>query len=77
MRDTVRRVVSSVLGVPEDDINESTGPDTIEAWDSLQHMNLILALEEELGVQFSDDDIVSMLDVGTIYEKAEALVAAK
>ena len=77
MKETVRRVVSSVLGVPEEEINESTGPDTVEAWDSLQHMNLILALEEELGVQFSDDDIVSMLDVGKIYDKVGELVAAK
>ena len=73
MKEVVRRVVSSVLGIPEDEVTETTGPETVEAWDSLQHMNLILALEEELEIQFSDDDIVQMLDVAKIEAKVAEL----
>lgn len=47
-------------------INENSSPDTIEAWDSLKHMNLILALEESLNVQFTDEQIVEMLSMELI-----------
>ncbi len=41
-------------------INENSSPDNIENWDSIRHMNLIVALEEEFGIQFSDDQIADM-----------------
>ncbi len=76
MKEVVRRVVSSVLGIAEEEVTEATGPETVEAWDSLQHMNLILALEEELEIQFSDDDIVQMLDVAKIEAKVAELTGS-
>ncbi len=54
------------MDVPVEQINENSSPDTIEAWDSLKHMNLILALEESLNVQFTDEQIVEMLSMELI-----------
>jgi len=68
--------VSEVLEIPVEQISNETGPDNVETWDSLQHMNLIFALEEELEVQFSDDDIVEMLDIGLILSKVDELRTA-
>lgn len=65
-RDKVFRVVSSVLGVPPGEVNDDTSPDNVKTWDSLRHMKLMLALEEELGVQFTADQIVEMSSVGLI-----------
>ena len=47
-------------------LNEDSSPDTVENWDSLKHMNLILALEEEFNITFSDEEIVEMLSVKII-----------
>ena len=69
MRERVLGIVSQVMGVPVERLNEQSSPDTVESWDSLNHMNLVLALEEEFGVQFSDDQIVGLLSV-------EAMIAA-
>lgn len=49
MKDKVFKVVSQVMGIPIAEVNMDSSPDTIAGWDSLKHMNLILALEEELG----------------------------
>ncbi len=68
MRAKVIQAVSRVMGVPQEQIDETASPETIEAWDSLKHMNLILALEEEFDVQFADEKIVAMLTVGLILE---------
>lgn len=64
--DRVYRVVSDVLGVPVTAVNDESSPDTIESWDSLAHINLILALEAEFGISLSDEDAVDMLSVRLI-----------
>ena len=57
MEDEVRQVMSRVLKIPAHQIDASVSADTVSAWDSLQHINLILALEEAFDVRFSVDDI--------------------
>lgn len=69
----VRGVVSDVLGVPVASINADSSPQTIESWDSVQHLSLVMALEQALGVQFQPEEIDKMRTVGAI----EALVVAK
>ncbi len=62
----VLRVVSQVLGVPIESLNARSSSDTVEEWDSLTHMNVVLGLEEEFSVSFTDDQIVSLLSVDAI-----------
>jgi len=64
--DRVRAIVASVLRVPVDSIDASSSPDTLGSWDSLNHMQLILALEEEFRLQFAVDDMDAMQSVGGI-----------
>ena len=66
MEDRIFRVVSDVLGVPIEKVNDESSPDTIQAWDSLSHINLILALEAEFAISLSPEDVLEMLSVGLI-----------
>jgi acyl carrier protein len=59
-------IVSQVMNVPLEVINLDSSPDTIDTWDSLKQMNLILALEDEFGVQFNDQQILEMQNVNLI-----------
>ena len=43
-------------------INENSSPDNIDNWDSLKHMMLISALEEEFDIQFSDQEMLELLN---------------
>jgi acyl carrier protein len=74
MQARVLNVVSQVLGVPVDAITDDSSPESIEAWDSLKHMNLVLALEEEFGIRFSDETIVAMLSIRSIKDAVAELV---
>lgn len=58
MHDKVRKIFSQILGIPQDQVNGETSPDTVATWDSLKHLNLVAALEEEFGVQFNDMEVV-------------------
>jgi acyl carrier protein len=63
MLDRVRRIAADVFGLPIEEIRPDSSPDNIETWDSLQHLNLVLALEQEFGVQFSPEEIEQLLSV--------------
>ena len=56
------------MNVPVEQLDEDSSPDTVENWDSFQQMNLILSLEEEFNITFSDQEIVEMLSVKIIVE---------
>jgi acyl carrier protein len=68
MRDRVLKISSQVLNVPLEQLHDESSPDTIANWDSLKHMNLILAIEEEFSVAFSDNEVAGMQNVGSIVE---------
>jgi acyl carrier protein len=62
-RDRVQRIFADVFQIPIDDVKPESSPDTIPNWDSLQHLNLVLALEQEFQVQFSPEEIEQLLSV--------------
>jgi acyl carrier protein len=67
----VHRVVSAVLGVPVEQIGEQTSPDTVPTWDSMQHLQLVLALEQEFAVALEVEEIEAMQRVGAIVRLLE------
>ena len=55
-------------------MDEGTTPDEVEGWDSLQHINLLSLLEDEFGIQFDVEQIVSMETVGDIARAVRDLI---
>ncbi len=45
-------------------VNAATVADDIEDWDSLEHINLVVAIEEEFGMKFKMSEVTSMKNVG-------------
>jgi len=74
LKDKVLKIVGRVMDVPAGRLDEQSSMDTLEKWDSLRHMNLVLALEEEFGVSFTDEEIVEMLSVEIIIETLKSSV---
>jgi len=62
IEDRIKNVMSAVFEIPEGIIKDDSSPDTIESWDSLKHMNLIIALEEEFDCKFSDSETIELLN---------------
>ena len=58
----IKNVMSAVFGCSADEITDHSSPDTIGSWDSLKHMNLISALEEEFDISFTDSEILEMMN---------------
>jgi len=62
----VQSVASDIFGIPADKITAESSPETIENWDSMQHLNLVLAIEEKFGVQLDPEDIEQMKNIGAV-----------
>ncbi len=60
---TLRSTVAAVLGVPEASVNDDTSPDNVAAWDSVKHLNLVMALEEAFNTSFTPEETMEMTSV--------------
>lgn len=49
-------------------VNDATTSNDIEDWDSLEHINLIAAVEQEFGMKFSMGQVVTMKNVGEMMD---------
>jgi acyl carrier protein len=68
LRDRCYAVISKVLNVPLAEVDDRTSPETLGSWDSFQHMNLIIALEDEFKVKFTEQEIFEIDSAGSICE---------
>ncbi len=66
--DKVRSLVATLFNVPVEDITEDSSPETVEAWDSMGQLNLILELEQEFDIAMTHDRVQRMTSVGAIAE---------
>jgi len=62
----IDKIISDTLKLNYHDLDKTLYMDNVEGWDSLTHMNLIMALEAELGITLSGDDIAKMTDTDAI-----------
>ena len=67
----LKGVVGAMLDIDPATIDEQTSTDTVSKWDSVRHMNLIIALEESFGITIPDDEVANL----TSYPIIKATVA--
>lgn len=60
----LNKVFQEVFDDDEITVNDATTSDDIEEWDSLEHINLISAVEQEFGIKFTMGQVVTMKNVG-------------
>ena len=74
---TLKQVMATLLDVDITAIDPEASMDTIPTWDSLRHMNLVLALEEEFKVTIPDEDAGNITSYKLIKLVLEELLKAK
>jgi acyl carrier protein len=67
----VRGIASDLLDIPAEQITPNSSPDNLEAWSSIQHLNLVLAIEENFKVQLSPEDMEQMNTIERIVNIVE------
>jgi acyl carrier protein len=74
--DRVRRVAADVFNVPVDQLQLDATRDDIAQWDSLHHINLVIALEQTFDIQFTPEHMEQMLSLELIALIVGELTAA-
>lgn len=69
---SLRDILTDVLEVSPDEVTPELGVGTIESWDSFRHLQAILAIEGEYGVQFDPQRIAELTTVSQIQAELEA-----
>jgi len=62
----VRAIASDVFRVPADKLSADSSPESVENWDSMEHLNLVLAVEEKFGIQLDPEEIEQMKNIGAV-----------
>ncbi len=59
-------LLANLLQIPTAGITEDLAMKDVDAWDSLKHMELIVSLEQNFGVELTFEEIVAMQNVSEI-----------
>lgn len=59
------------------EVTESTCSDDVEDWDSLEQINILVAIQDRFDIQFSLDDVSDLKDVGDTIDLIEKKLAEK
>ncbi len=73
--DKLREVVAAMLELDPADVGPDTSTDTVDTWDSVRHMNLVIALEQAFGITVPDDDVAVMTSYPIILAVVEEQLA--
>lgn len=72
----VRSIASDVFGVSAEEISAASSPETVEHWDSTQHLNFVLALEETFQFQLSPEETERIHTIGDAVKLMEEKLQA-
>jgi len=64
----VNEVFRDIFDDEEITVGEETTADDIEDWDSLEHINLIVAIEKKFGMKFTMGEATTMKNVGAMVD---------
>lgn len=62
----LKKILSKVLEVKEEDINDDSSPDNIANWDSFNGLMLVSELENEFKISFTIDEVTNVKTVRDI-----------
>jgi len=68
----MKDIVSEALDIDIDDVTDDLCAKNCSKWDSAKHIEIIVNIEDELGISFTDADIIKMINFGSLVELAIA-----
>jgi len=73
--DKLKAVMASMLDIDVSTVGPETSTDTVAQWDSVRHMNLIIALEEAFGISVPDDEVATLTSYAIVRAVVEEQLA--
>jgi acyl carrier protein len=64
----LEELFARILREPIDVFSDAASPSTVRSWDSLRHIELVMAAEAEYGVRFETSEVVTIRTLGRMRE---------
>ena len=55
-------IIAKTFNIDRIAVDENTGMDNVPEWDSLNHLRLVMSIEDEFGISLDPEDIVRLQD---------------
>ncbi|HLI75807.1 MAG TPA: acyl carrier protein [Acidobacteriaceae bacterium] len=68
---SLREIVADTLEITPEEVTPETSTETAENWDSFRHLQLILSVEGEYGVQFDPGQVPDLTTVEKLQKALE------
>ncbi len=68
MRENLVQILADTLGCRPEDLGDAPSMDTIPAWDSVAHLNVVVSVEQQYGVRLTIEEITGARSVEKIGE---------
>jgi acyl carrier protein len=66
MEEKVIEIIARILGVDVEDVEMDTAIGDLPGWDSLHHLQIIVELQNEFKIKYSQEDLVELEDVSDL-----------
>ena len=66
MDHAIVQVFQDVFGIPREKCVDSLSPESVEGWDSIHHMTLVMTLEQSFGVVFTPEEMTELVSIRKI-----------
>ena len=66
LEDEVQQLLADILGVPRSKVTAASTTENLEGWDSVNHLSVVMELEERYGASFSPEEMTEVTSVAKI-----------
>lgn len=66
--DKMEEIFTDIMDLKDIKLNDETSADDIEEWDSLNHIQIIVAIEKAFGIKFSSQEMITWKNVGDMVD---------
>ncbi len=77
IRNQVQDIFRDILDLESLTLGDDTQASDVDGWDSLTHIQLIVAIEKEFKVKFSSKEILSWKNVGELLNSLQAKIVPR
>lgn len=72
MTESIHSLVADILGVDPSEVTDDTSRETADNWDSLNHLRIVTAIEQELSIRLTMAEIEAATSVGRLISIVES-----
>jgi len=70
----LKTTILKELNLDDYDMQDDMRADEVPGWDSLSHINVILAVEQEYGVRFKGTEVLRLKSIGDLQKLVDSKI---